>query len=333
MRGMEWLNYHHLYYFWTAAKAGSITQAGRDLGLAQPTITGQIRALEGALGEKLFARSGRSLVMTEVGRTVYRYAQEIFSLGREMSDVVRGRPAGGPSRLIVGVSDVLPKLVACRLLEPALALGEPVQLVCYEDRPERLLAELSTFGMDVVLSDAPVSPHVRVKAFSHLLGSCGVTIFGRTEVAAKYRRRFPESLDGAKFLLPLENSTARRSLEAWFEEHNIRPRVVGEFQDRALLQAFGQAGLGLFAAPSVVEEEITRRQGVGVIGRTEAVRESFYAITVERKLKHPAVVAISVAARNRIFQDSGEREVRGESKRQAQRRGTKGVLGQSIDES
>ena len=306
MPGMEWLNYHHLYYFWMVAKEGSIAQAGRQLRLAQPTITGQIHALETALGEKLFARSGRNLVLTEVGRMVFRYAQEIFSLGREMTDVLKGRPAGRPARLIVGVSDVLPKYVAFRLLEPALSLLEPVQLVCYEDRPERLLAELSTFGMDMVLADTPVSPSVRVRAFSHLLGSCGVSIFGGSSLAARYRRHFPASLDGAPFLLPLENSTARRSLEAWFEQQNIRPRVVGEFQDRALLQAFGQAGKGLFAAPSVVEQEIRRRHGVSVLGRTEDVRESFYAITVERKLKHPAVVAISDAARNRIFPDFGQ---------------------------
>ena len=321
MPRMEWLNYHHLFYFWTAAKEGSITQAGRQLRLAQPTITGQIRALESALGEKLFIRSGRSLVMTEVGRVVFRYAQEIFSLGREMTDVVSGRPAGRPSRLIVGVSDVLPKHVAFRLLEPALSLPEPVQLVCYEDRPERLLAELSTFGMDLVLADTPVSPSVRVRAFSHLLGSCGVTIFGRPDLAATYRRRFPAALDGAPFLLPLENSTARRSLDAWFEEQNIRPRVVGEFQDRALLQAFGQAGKGLFAAPSVAEPEIGRRHGVSVIGRTEAVRESFYAITVERKLKHPAVVAISDAARNRLFQEYGQRADGSDVKPPPKRRG------------
>lgn len=305
MPGMEWLNYHHLYYFWMVAKEGGITQAARQLRLAQPTITGQVRELETALGERLFARSGRNLVMTEVGRMVYRYAQEIFSLGREMTDVLKGRPAGRPARLVVGVSEVLPKHVAFRLLEPALTLLEPVQLVCYEDRPERLLAELSTFGLDLVLADAPLSPSVRVRAFSHLLGSCGATILGCKSLASKYRRNFPDCLDGSPFLLPLENSTSRRSLEAWFEQQNIRPRVVGEFQDRALLQEFGQAGKGLFAAPTAVEREVRLRYRVSAIGRTEAVRESFYAITVERKLKHPAVLAISNAARDRLFLGSG----------------------------
>ncbi len=298
---MEWLNYHHLLYFWMAAREGSIAQASRQLLLAQPTITGQIRALENALGEKLFTRFGRNLVLTEVGRLVYRYANEIFSLGRELTDVLKGRPAGRPIRLVVGVSDVLPKLVAHRLLEPALTLPEPVQIVCYEDRPERLLAELSTFGLDLVLTDAPVGPSVRVRAFSHLLGACGVSFFGTSSLAAKYRRNFPASLDGAPFLLPLENATLRRSLEQWFEAQRIRPLVAGEFQDSALLKAFAQAGAGLFAAPTVVERAIRLQYGVVVLGRTDSITERFYAITVERKLKNPAVVAISDAARNRLF--------------------------------
>ena len=298
---MEWLNYHHLFYFWMAAREGSIAQASRQLLLAQPTITGQIRALENALGEKLFTRSGRSLVLTDVGRLVYRYASEIFSLGRELTDVLKGRPAGRPVRLVVGVSDVLAKLIVYRLLEPALALPESVQIICYEDRPERLLAELSTFGLDLILTDAPIGQLVRVRAFSHLLGSCGVSFFGTASVAAKYRRNFPASLDGAPFLLPLESTTLRRSLEQWFEAQRIRPRVVGEFQDSALLKTFGQTGLGIFAAPTVTEKEVRRQHGVSVLGRTESVIERFYAISVERKLKHPAVVAIAEAARDQLF--------------------------------
>ena len=298
---MEWLNYHHLLYFWMVAREGSITQASKQLLLAQPTITGQIRALENTLGEKLFTRSGRSLVLTEVGRLVYRYANEIFSLGRELTDVLKGRPAGRPLRLVVGVSDVLPKLIAYRLLQPALALPEPVHIICHEDRPERLLAELATFGLDLVLTDAPVGSLVRIRAFSHLLGSCGVSFFGTSPLAARYRKNFPASLDGAPFLLPLENSTLRLSLEQWFEAQRIRPRVVGEFQDSALLKVFGEAGVGVFAAPTVTEKEVRRQYGVSVLGRTESVIERFYAISVERKLKHPAVVAISETARAKLF--------------------------------
>jgi len=176
-----------------------------------------------------------------------------------------------------------------------------VQIICHEDRPERLLVELATFELDVILTDAPISPLVRVRAFNHLLGSCGVSLFGTSSVAAKYRRNFPASLDGAPFLLPVESATLRRSLEQWFEAQKIRPLVVGEFQDSALLKAFGQAGAGVFAAPTVIEKEIRRQYGVSVLGRTDSVIECFYAISVERKLKHPAVVAISEAARHELF--------------------------------
>lgn len=301
IEGMEWLNYHHLLYFWMVVREGSIAQASKQLLLAQPTITGQIRALENALGEKLFTRSGRNLVLTEVGRLVYRYANEIFSLGRELTGVLKGRPAGRPVRLVVGVSDGLPKVIAYRLLQPALALPEPVQIVCHEDRPERLLAELAAFGLDLILTDAPVGPSVRVRAFSHLLGSSGTSFFGTSALAARYRKKFPASLDGAPFLLPLENSALRRSLEQWFEAQRIRPRVVGEFQDSALLKTFGQAGVGIFAAPTVTEKEVRQQHRVSVLGRTESVIERFYAISVERRLKHPAVVAIAEAARAQLF--------------------------------
>lgn len=298
---MEWLNYHHLLYFWVVAREGSIAQASKQLLLAQPTITGQIRALENTLGQKLFTRSGRNLVLSDVGRLVYRYANEIFSLGRELTEVLKGRPAGRPVRLVVGISDGMPKLIAYRLLQPALTLAEPVHIVCHEDRPERLLAELATFGLDLVLTDAPVGPLVRVRAFSHLLGTCGISLFGTASLAAKYRKPFPASLDGAPFLLPVENSTLRRALDQWFEAERIHPRVVGEFQDSALLKTFGQAGAGIFAAPTVTEKEVRRQYGVSVLGRTKSVIERFYAISVERKLKHPAVVAIAEAARDQLF--------------------------------
>jgi len=301
IRDMEWLNYHHLLYFWMVGREGSIAQASKKLLLAQPTITGQIRALETALGEKLFTRSGRNLVLTDVGRLVYRYANEIFSLGRELTDVLKGRPAGRPVRLIVGISDGMTKLIAHRILQPALTMPEPVQIVCHEDRPERLLAELATSGLDLVLTDAPAGPLIRVRAFSHLLGSSGTSFFGSSTLAARYRKNFPASLNGAPFLLPLENAALRRSLEQWFEARSIRPLVVGEFQDSALLKAFGHAGVGVFAAPTVTEKEVRRQYGVSVLGRTESLLERFYAISVERKLKHPAVVAIVEAARDQMF--------------------------------
>jgi LysR family transcriptional regulator, transcriptional activator of nhaA len=299
--GMEWLNYHHLLYFWTVAREGSIAKACQKLSLAQPTISGQLRLLEETLGEKLFARAGRGLVMTEVGQVVYRYADEIFGLGRELQDVLKGRPRGRPARLLVGISDQMPKLIAYRALQPVLAMPEPIHLVCHEDSPERLLAELSEHRLDVVLSDVPITPLVRVKAFNHLLGSCGASLFATPPIANRYRRRFPASLDGAPFLLPIEGSALRRSLDEWFEAHNIRPRIVGEFKDSALLKTFGQAGAGIFAAPSAIEKEVRAHYKTPVLARLETVVESFYAISIERKLKHPAVLAISEAARDQLF--------------------------------
>jgi LysR family transcriptional activator of nhaA len=300
-KGMEWLNYHHLLYFWTVAKEGSIARACEKLRLAQPTISGQLRLLEDTLGEKLFTKMGRGLVMTEVGQVVYRYADEIFGLGRELQDVLKGRPRGRSMRLLVGVSDLVPKLIAHRILQPALEMPESVQIVCHEDTSERLLAELAEHRLDVVLSDAPITSLIRVRAFNHLLGSSGVTVFGAPALAARYRKNFPESLDGAPFLLPLEGSSLRRSLEQWFESENIRPRLVGEFKDSALLKTFGQAGAGLFVAPSAIEKEVREHYKVAAIGRTAAVTERFYAISVERRLKHPGVVVISEAARDKLF--------------------------------
>ena len=298
--GMEWLNYHHLLYFWVVAKEGTIAAACDKLLLAQPTISAQIRALETALGQKLFRRSGRYLVMTETGRMVYQYADEIFSLGRELTDTLKGRPTGSPVRFNVGVADVLPKLVAHQLLEPALNLPERVRLVCHESTQAELLAKLAIHELDLVLSDSPIGPDVQVRAFNHLLGECGVSIFGTKDLADSHRRRFPASLDGAPFLLPTSTTALRRELEHWFDAEDIRPAVVGEFDDSALLKVFGQAGAGLFAAPDVIEKEIRRQYGVRVIGRVESMKERFYAISVERRVKHPAVAAIADAARKKF---------------------------------
>jgi LysR family transcriptional activator of nhaA len=263
---MEWLNYHHLLYFWTVAKEGSIAKACQKLRLAQPTISGQLRLLEETLGEKLFTRAGRGLAVTEVGQVVYRYADEIFGLGRELQDVLKGRPRGRPLRLLVGISDLVPKLIAYRVLQPVLSMSEPVQLICHEDTPERLLADLAEHQLDVVLSDAPLTSMVRVKAFNHLLGSCGVTLFAAPAVAAPYRTNFPACLDGAPFLLPSEGSTLRRALEQWFDARDIRPKVVGEFKDSALLKTFGQAGAGIFPGPGAIEKEVCERFKVSVVG-------------------------------------------------------------------
>jgi LysR family transcriptional activator of nhaA len=301
MPAMEWLNYHHLLYFWTVAREGSVTRASQQLRLAQPTVSGQLKALEDALGERLFERTGRRLVLTDVGRVVFRYADEIFSLGRELQDTLKGRPTGRPVRFTVGVADAVPKLVAYRLLLPALSLPEPVHVVCREDKPERLIAELAAHSLDLVISDGPLGAGAKVKAYSHLLGETPVGIFGADALAAAHRRGFPRSLEGAPLLLPTESSSLRRSLDQWLDAEGIRPRVVGEFEDSALLKTFGQAGLGLFPAPLAIEAEVRAQFGVKLVGRVDAVKERFYALSVERKLKHPAVLAISETARRKLF--------------------------------
>ena len=298
---MEWLNYHHLLYFWTVVRTGSIALASEELRLAPPTISVQIRRLEEQLGEKLLRRSGRRLLPTEMGQAVFRYADEIFSLGRELLDMVRGRPTARPMKLVVGVVDVMPKHIAHWLIEPALRLGERVRIVCREATPEQLLAQLSVQYLDVVLSDAPIAPGVNVRAYNHLLGETSLSFLGNAPLAKKYRRRFPKSLHGAPLLLPATNTAVRRAIDQWMESADIRPDIVGEFEDSELLWEFGAAGEGIFPVPTILERHLARLHSVKVLGRTEAVRSRFYAISVERRLKHPAVVAICDAARRELF--------------------------------
>jgi LysR family transcriptional activator of nhaA len=294
---VEPLNYHHLYQFWTVVREGGVTRASEKLNVSQPTVSTQIHELEDVLGEKLLTRSGRTVTLTDVGRRVYRYADEIFGLGRELVENVKGRPAGHPPRLAVGTAMVVPKLVVYQILEPALHVVEPVRLRCTADSPDRLLADLAIFALDLVLTDAPAPPAVKVQAYSHLLGECGVALYGTARLAAAHRRGFPGSLEGAPFLLPAKDSALRLSLQIWFERQGIRPRIVGTFEDSALLEAFGRAGAGLFAMPSAIEGEMQRQYRVQLVGRLASVRERFYGITVERKLKHPAVVAVAERAR------------------------------------
>lgn len=298
---MEWLNYHHLLYFWTVAKRGSIARACEELSLAQPTISGQLRALENNLGEKLFARQGRRLVLTEVGRIVYQYAEEIFALGSELKDVLKGRPRNRPMVLIVGVSDLIPKLIAYRILQPALAMRGGVLIECYEDTPEKLLLSLAAHELDLVLTDGPAQSAARVRVFNHLLGSSGVGLFASPPLANFYRKRFPDSLTGAPFLLPMKNSGFRQILDQWLETHAIRPRILGEFQDTALLTMFGQAGAGIFAAPLAIEREVKSRYRVAKIGNLGTTVTEYYAISAERKIKHPAGTVIAEVARHKLF--------------------------------
>lgn len=299
----DWLNYHHLLYFWTVAKEGSITAAANKLHLAQPTLSTQIQKLEKSLGVKLFNRKGRNLVLSEMGQTVYRYADEIFSLGRELSDTLRGQQGGDKLSLLVGVPDVLPKLIVYQLLKPALSMEEDVQLVCYEGKQNNLLSDLALHRLDIVLADVPLTPQINVRAFNHQLGECGVTIVGVAELVKAHAKNFPQSLDGAPMLLPTQNTNLRRSLEQYFDERGISPNVRHEFEDSALVKVFAQAGEGLIAVPTAVENEVTQQYSLSVLGRITEVRERFYAISVERRLKHPAVVAISNAAKATLFND------------------------------
>ncbi|MRR15355.1 MAG: transcriptional activator NhaR [Deltaproteobacteria bacterium] len=294
---MEWLNYHHLLYFWIVAREGSLSRAGAELRLSPSAISGQIRSLENALNQKLFVKSGRRLMLSETGRTVYRYADEIFRLGKELQDTLNDRPFGMPLRVTVGVADVVPKMMALELLEPALRLSFPIRLVCKEDKPDRLLAELALHDLDVILMDAPASSHIKVKAFNHHLGECDTTILAKKHMAAKYRKNFPASLNGAPVLLPTEGTALRRALDHWFRENDIRPQIAGEFDDNALLNVFGQTGMGLFPAPSPIANELKRQFRVETVGSLPDVRQRFYAVTVERRLVHPAAVAICHEAR------------------------------------
>ncbi len=297
---MEWLNYHHLYYFWTVARAGSIVKASEELRLAQPTISNQLKTLEASLGVALLERQGRRLVLTDTGRLVLRYADDIFKTGRELQQAVKGLATGQRMRLVAGVADVIPKRMAGLLLAPAVDAHADLTLVCREGPLPQLLAALALHEIDVVLADVPGTEGAKVRAYSHALGTCGVSFFAHPRLAA-LRKGFPRSLDGAPMLFPADGTALRRALDGWLAARAIRPIVAGEFDDSALLKAFGARGLGAFAVPRPIEAEVRDQYGVQVLGRADDVRETYYAITVERRLRHPAVVAVVEAARDAIF--------------------------------
>jgi LysR family transcriptional activator of nhaA len=298
---MHWPNFHHLLYFWSVARAGTIAAAAEELLLTPQTISGQIRILEGALGEKLFSRAGRNLVLTDFGRAVYSYADEIFSVGRELMESLQGGLSVRQPTLRVGVTIGMPKLVAHEILKPALEIEPSIRLVCRENKLEPLLADLATHALDVVLADVPVPHHIRVRAYNHFLGESGVSFLASAKLARRYLRKFPESLDHAPVLLPVVGTSLRGSLDRWFEALGIHPTVVGEFADIALLKAFGQAGSGVFPVPSVVEDEVMRQYRVRRVGETDEVVERFYAISVERRVRHPAIAAVCEEAREELF--------------------------------
>jgi LysR family transcriptional activator of nhaA len=285
------LNFRHLYYFWVVAKEGSVTRAAERLDVAVQTISAQLGLLEQSVGKALLAPQGRRLVLTEAGRIALGYADQIFLLGEQMQDAL-ANDVDGAMRLTVGISDSLPKLIASRLLEAALQLSQRVRLVCTEGNFEALLGDLSVHKLDVVLTDRPVPPGTNLRVFSHPLGDSELTLFALPDLAKQYRMKFPHSLNGAPLLLPTRNNAIRGRIDHWFEVHELRPDVVGEFDDNALLNTFGQHGLGMFPAPSALAADVRKQFGAVPVGALTGVQEQFYAISNERKIKHPAVEAI-----------------------------------------
>ena len=298
---MRHLNYSHLFYFWTVAREGSIVNAAEILHLTPQTISGQLKLLDESVGQPLFDRAGRGLVLSETGRVVFEYADEIFSVGAELANFVRGGAGGGPELLRIGAVSSMPKLVVQRIVAPVLADDKTVHVRCVEATLNQLLADLALHRLDLVLSEQPMPPGIGLKAYNHKLGDSGLSFFGPRKGAAATRRGFPGSLDAAPMLLPSKHSVLRRRIDDWLESEGIAPEVVGEFDDSALLKAFGEAGYGFFAAPTVIETEICRMYRMAVIGRAPEVRESFYAISPERRLKHDAAVAITSMAREDLF--------------------------------
>ncbi|MEJ2309931.1 MAG: transcriptional activator NhaR [Gammaproteobacteria bacterium] len=296
------LNLKHLRYFWAVASHGSIARASEALFVTPQTISGQLRDLEQQIGDKLFRREGRNLVLTDTGRLVFSYADEMFRLGVELQDLLAGRTPGTSITLKVGVAMIVPKLLAYRVLEPILQMQESVRLICSEAPLVDLLADLSVHKLDVVLADSPANPALNIRAYNHMLGESGITFFSVPGQAETLRQNFPESLDGADMLIPGSGSSLRRDLDLWFQRNRISPRIIAEFDDRALMKAFGERGAGVFTSPTAVENDVLQKYGVEVIGRAEELTERYYLISAERRIKHPAVSAITEVARNTLFQ-------------------------------
>lgn len=297
---MRHLNYNHLLYFWTVAREGSIARASETLNLTPQTISGQLKTLEEVLGRSLFERVGRKLTLSATGQIVNQYAEEIFTLGAELTQRMKSERPGTPTILNVGIVDSIAKLIAYRILEPVLNSTPPVRIVCVEGDLEGLLGDLAVHKLDLVLSDRALPTGLNVKAYNHLLGDSGVGFFAASG-AQQYREDFPHSLNRAPLLLPVNSSALRRRLNDWFDMHGIAPQVVAEFDDSALMKAFGEAGAGVFAAPLVIAEKIERMYGTNLIGEALDVKETYYAISPERKIKHPAVQDIKQSAKLSLF--------------------------------
>ncbi len=297
------LNYQHLQYFWAVVRNGSLAGACAELNLSAPTISAQLRTFEERIGETLLIKSGRTLAPTEVGRLVFSYAEEIFGLGGELIHALARQPTHRPLRLVVGIDDVVPKEIAQRLLEAAFAMSQPTQIVCREGTLETLLASLSIRQLDLVLSDSPATPSLHLRAYNHPLGSCGESWMATPALAARLQSGFPKSLDGAPMLLPTADTAIRRALDQWLDKHHVRPLILGEFEDYALLREFARAGRGVAPVPNVLIEQFRSDVGLVSIGAARSVRAQFYAVSMESTITHPAVQAIREQA-TRLF-DAG----------------------------
>lgn len=299
---MEWLNYHHLYYFWMTVKAGTVSAAAESLHLARPTVAAQIKELEKSFGQKLFEKQGRGLVLTEFGTQVHEYAEEIFAVGHELREFVKTGHTGSRKRFVIGLPDVVPKHIAFELLKPALHMDEQPRTICYEGKLTELLADLALHKLDLIISDAPAPPTFEFKVYNHKLGECGLSMLATPALAKKFRKGFPHSLTDAPLLLPTDHTAVRRSLDIWMEDREIFPDIVAEFEDSALLKVFGQAGEGIFPVPSAIEELIKKQYGVHVVGRIPELLDTFYAISPEKRVHHPATSMIVKQARNKLFE-------------------------------
>ncbi|MBT9596712.1 MAG: transcriptional activator NhaR [Vitreoscilla sp.] len=296
------MNFKHLHYFWAAAKAGGIVRAGEQLHISPQTLSGQIKLLEERLGCALFRKSGRGLELTEEGRLALGYADQIFALGAELESQI-GQARSGERTLgfQVGIADSVPKAVAYRLLEPALAVAEHVRLICHEGKFQDLLGQLAVHRLDLVIADEPMGRQISVKAFNHLLGSTEMSFFAAPSLKRSLEGEFPQCLDGAPMLVQGSSSAMRQRFDFWLAMHKIRPRVIGEFDDAALMKAFGGEGRGVFMTPTVLESETSAQYGVRVVGRTSELVEEFYAVTVERRITHPCIAAITDRASEQLI--------------------------------
>ena len=298
---MEWLNYHHLFYFWMTVKTGTVAAAAESLHLARPTVAAQIKDLEKSVGRKLFEKQGRGLVLTEFGKQVHQYADEIFAIGHELREFIKTGHQGNRKRFVIGLPDVVPKIVAFELLKPALHMDNRPRTICYEGKLDRLLADLALHKLDLVISDSPAPPTLEFKVFNHKLGECGMTMLATPALAKKYRAGFPHSLTDAPCLMPTDHTAVRRSLDIWMDENDIFPDIIAEFEDSALLKVFGQAGEGIFPVPTAIENIVKKQYGVHLVGRIPEVLDKFYAISAEKRVHHDATLLVVKQARNELF--------------------------------